>query len=366
MYKGVYLMIGDFHQIEAIYRLICLQPKLDRDFCVAFVYNSAEKIRDTIHAAECIFPEERRMIINSFRQVADFVYPFDGEDVFADAITELKRKHKYVLVYSMAQDINGIGRRCMVPLLCDYYDLFNIGAGFMECVYGGSKYLMYEMTRNLPGIHFPKTYYVLSPGDLEGILNRPLSGRWLLKPNDESASIGMEVFCPEEYSKEALHKKLTSYQEDYPIFCIQEYIEGDEVAVPLFWYGGQYYCPGISAVVFHTEHHFLDYDTICLGNCSYQEYISPLSSKLIESSVQVASALGYRAISRIDYRIKNGIGYIEDIGPNPTISEKNGANELFRLRLQAPGSCVYQLMLYSALEQHGLFKPSFDDTPENW
>lgn len=358
-------MIGNFRQIEDLYRFICSLPKLDSDFCIAFVYNSAEKIRDTIHAAECIFPEERRMIVNSFRQIADYVYPFDGEGAFADAILELKHKHKYVLVYSMAQNINGIGRRCMVPLLCDYYDLINIGAGFMECVYGGSKYLMYKITKNLPDIRFPKTYYVLSPDDLDHILNQPLPGSWLLKPNDESASIGMEVFSPGEYTKETLHKKLKTYQKNYPIFCVQEYIEGAEIAVPLLWYRNQYYCPGISEVVFHTDHHFLDYDTICLGNCSYQEYFSPLSDGIIESSIQVASALGFRAISRIDYRIKDGIGYIEDIGPNPTISEKNGANELFRLHLQAPGSCVYQLMLYSALEQHGLFKPPFNYAPEN-
>lgn len=358
-------MSGNFCDIKELYHEISSAPKLQKDFCVAFVYNSAEKIRDTIHAAECIFPEERYMIISSFRKIVEYVYSFDGEDVFANSIPMLKSKHKYVLVYSMAQNINGIGRRCMVPLLCDYYDLINIGAGFMECVYGGSKYLMYEMVKRLPGVHFPRTYYVLAPSDLYEMLEQPLIGRWLLKPNDESASIGMEVFVPEEYTKEELCKKMQAYQKDYPVFCIQEYIEGDEVAVPLLWYKDQYYCPGISEVVFHTDYHYLDYDTVSLGNCSYREYISPISDELIKCSIRVASTLGYRAISRIDYRVKEGICYIEDIGPNPTISEKNGANELFRLRLQAPSSCVYQLMLYSALEQYNLFKPPFNDTPKN-
>ncbi len=82
-------MTKNFCQIENLYQFICSQPKLHKDYCVAFVYNSAEKIRDTIHAAECIFPEERRMIINSFRKIADYVYPFDGEKEFADAILVL-------------------------------------------------------------------------------------------------------------------------------------------------------------------------------------------------------------------------------------------------------------------------------------
>lgn len=358
-------MQGDFHLIKKLYQTITLADKLDENFCVAFVYNSADKIRDEIHSVECIFPEEQHMIVQSFRKSVKYVYAFDGEDTFADSILKLKQRHQFVFVYSMAQNINGIGRRCMVPLLCDYYDLINIGAGFMESVYGGSKYLMYEITKKLPNIHFPQTYYVLPETDLEQIAALHFKGKWLLKPNDESASIGIEVFEPENYTETALLHKLKQYQINYPIFCIQEYIEGDEVAVPLLWYQNKYFCPGVSEVVFHTNHRYLDYNTISLGNCTYREYMSPVADELIRTSIDVANALRFRAISRIDFRVRNGIGYIEDMGPNPTISEKNGANELFRLRLEASGSCVYQLMLYTAMEQHGLFKPSFNYTPEN-
>ncbi|WP_312940655.1 ATP-grasp domain-containing protein [Oscillibacter sp.] len=356
-------MRGDFQYIDHLYQIIKDVPPLKSDYCIAFVYNSDSKIRDKIHSSECIYPEEQHMITSSFRKSAEYVCTFDGEEAFAAAIPSLKQKHKYILVYSMAQDVNGIGRRCIVPLLCDYYNLINIGAGFMECVYGGSKRLMYEKARHLPGVRFPDTYYLSSEEEIYSLPFEKLSDRWLLKPNDESASIGIEVFSPGEYAQERLCKKLLEYKKSYPVFCIQKYIEGDEVAVPLLWYKGQYYCPGVSQVVFQSRHHYLDYDTVAMGNCAYQEFISPLSDQLIETSISVAKALGYQAISRIDFRIQNNIGYIEDIGPNPTISQWNGANELFRLRLNAAGCCVYQLLLYSALEKHGLFKPSLDDTP---
>lgn len=353
-------MQGNFSNIIELYNRIKETSRLPKDYCVVFVYNSANKIRDYIHVSECIYPDEYDMIMNSFRKSADYVYSYDGEIAFAKAIPNLKQKHNYILVYSMAQDNDGIGRRCFIPILCNYYNLINIGAGFMESVYGGSKFLMYEMTKDLPNVNYPKTYYISSHEDIEKLFINSLKGLWLLKPNDESASIGMEVFNPEELSTEDLKTKLLNYQKQYPIFCIQEYIEGEEVAVPLLWYKNEYYCPGISQVVFHTEHKYLDYDTVALGNCSYKEYLGSLSAKLIQSSINIANRLGFKAISRIDFRIKDKIGYIEDIGPNPTLSEYNGANELFRIRLNAQSCCVYQLMLYVALEQYGLFKPSLN------
>ena len=76
--------------------------------------------------SECIFQEELHMIVTSFRKTAEVVYAIDGENKFINCILDLKRKHKYLLVYSMAQNLNGDGRRSLIPLLCDYYNLINM------------------------------------------------------------------------------------------------------------------------------------------------------------------------------------------------------------------------------------------------
>lgn len=356
-------MYGNIEYVKELYNSMGNRHKLDEQYGVVFVYNSSSKIRDKIHASECIYPEEKNMIISSFRKCAKFVYAFDGEDTFLKEIPRLKQKHLHILVYSMAQDINGIGRRCMIPLACDYYNLINIGAGFMESVYGGNKYLMYHQLKDVPGLSFPATYYILHTEDIDYYTSAGLTGKWLLKPNDESASIGLEVLDLDQYNKESFRIHLLEYRKGFPIFCLQEYIEGEEVAVPLLWLSGQYYCPGISKVVFQTEKHYLDYETVALGLCSYEEYQGEMKEQLIQSSLLVAKILGYKAISRVDFRLRDGVGYIEDIGPNPTISEANGVNELFRLRLNAPSSCVYELLLYSALVHNDLLKPPFHYTP---
>ena len=62
---------------------------------------------------------------------------------------------------------------------------------------------------------------------------------------------------------------------------------------------------------------------------------------------------------RIDFRIRNNIPYIEDIGANPTISTNNGVNQLYCTYLRAEPDCVYAILVYAALIEHNLFKPTF-------
>ena len=49
------------------------------------------------------------MIISAFKKIAVHVYSIDGEESFINSIKSLKAIHKYVMVYSMAQDLTGNG-----------------------------------------------------------------------------------------------------------------------------------------------------------------------------------------------------------------------------------------------------------------
>lgn len=109
--------------IKEIYGIIEKEKKLDQDFAVIFVYNEKNLINDKIHASECITSIEKEMIINSFRKSVRFVYSISSEKQFIEKIGVIKSKHKNIFVYSMAQDIYGTGRRSLIPLLCDYYNL---------------------------------------------------------------------------------------------------------------------------------------------------------------------------------------------------------------------------------------------------
>ena len=351
-------MINSFNDIQLLFETIKSTPKLNELYCILFIYNSPKTMSDSLHESECVFDEELNMIVSSFRKIAENVYSIDGETEFLRKIPELKQKYKYILVYSMAQNITGNGRRSLIPLLCDYYKLINIGADFMSCTFGRSKDIMYSLLYP-KGIPFPETYYIYDDETIINIFPKIKTGKWLLKPNNESSSIGMQVHTFDGYTIEKIKDYFHSYQKKYPVFCVQKFIEGEEVAVPILKISDKYYCPGISQVVFPEGKNYIDYDMVALETYGYCEYSGPIREQLINISVQVTKSLNLTAMPRIDFRICNNTPYIEDIGANPTISESNGVNQLYCDYLQAEPWCVYAILVYAALIEHQLFKPPF-------
>ena len=121
-------MLKNFEYVIQLYKIIKQCPRLGNDYGIIFVYNSPQTMQDTRHLSECILEEELNMIVTSFRKVALHVYAIDGEEEFIRSIPKYKKSFKYLLVYSMAQNLNGDGRRSLVPLLCDYY---NVSADYL-------------------------------------------------------------------------------------------------------------------------------------------------------------------------------------------------------------------------------------------
>ena len=359
-------MISSFDNVKALFEMINSMPKLDNNFCILFIYNSPQTMSDTLHESECIFDEELHMILSSFHRVAENVYAIDGEDSFFKKIIKIKETYKYILVYSMAQNIHGSGRRSLIPLLCDYYKLINIGADFMSCTLGRSKDIMYQILMQHGDIPFPETYYIYRNESVDKILPAITSGKWLLKPNNESSSIGMEVHNFSSMSLCDIKKCLDDYQKVYPVFCVQKFIEGEEVAVPILKICKDYYCPGISQVNFPPGKTYIDYDMVSLETYDYFEYKGSIKKQLLDISVKVAKRLNLTAMSRIDFRIFDNTPYIEDIGANPTLSEHNGVNQLYCDYLQADSWCVYAILVYAALIENSLFKPTLHQSPDNW
>lgn len=107
--------IENDQSIHKLYNTIIHTKPLSSEYAVVFVYNEESRIEDTEHSSECITSIERDMIINSFRKSVQYVYAINGEDSFINMISTLKKKHQYIFVYSMAQNIAGIGRCICQP-----------------------------------------------------------------------------------------------------------------------------------------------------------------------------------------------------------------------------------------------------------
>lgn len=346
------------NEVHKLYNRIIQTKALSSEYAVIFVYNEDSLIEDEEHSSECVTSIEKDMIINSFRKSVQYVYAINGEDAFIDMFPVLKKKHRYIFVYSMAQNINGIGRRSLIPLLCDYYKLNNIGSNFFSSTLGANKELMYKLIAPYVSENIPFTIYLNKSTDIKQLLKQMKYGTYILKPNDESASIGVEKIEISETNILNIESKIKSYQKRYAHCCIQEYIDGPEIEIPLIHYKQEYFCPGCVEIVNSSPSGYLDYDTIKMDAYSFIEYTDALSDEIIDCSKKVAQALNFETICRIDFRIKNNIPYIIDIGANPTISFHSSANYIFRKRF-GDESAVYQLLLFIELTNAKLLEPSF-------
>lgn len=347
--------------LSELYSAIKDARLLSGQYAVVFVYNEESLIEDEEHASECISSVEKDMIVNSFRRSVQYVYHINGEDAFIKTLPDIKRKHNYIFVYSMAQNINGIGRRSLIPLLCEYYKLINIGSGILPSVLSGDKKLMYTLITPYVRRNIPYTVYIDKSTDLKEILKELEYKKYILKPNDESASIGVELIEYTAPNRENILKQLADHQKKYSGFCIQEYIHGPEIEVPLLFYKQKYYCPGCVEIINTNPAGYLSYDTVKMDAYSFTEYKANLSVDIIECSIKTAKVLNFDSICRIDFRINHNIPYIIDIGANPTVSFHSSTNYIFRKRFDDE-SAIYRMLLFIGLEKAGLLKPPFDKT----
>lgn len=338
--------------------------KLGKDYAIIFVYNDTANT-DEVHKTECVYPIEQQMIEESFQKIAQFIYSFNSEIAFIKAIDQIRCKHSHLLVYSMAQNINGVGRRVLIPLLCKYYNILNIGSDEYASFLSGDKRLMQKLLEINPELHFPRTIYInqYNIKSIENIINQLPIGKYILKPIDESASIGVKPFELHSDNFTQIYADLLKYSEHHSYFFIQEYIDGYEVEVPLINIEQDYFCPGVCQIVFEDNMDYLDYDIVGLDSYGFIRY--PYSAtNIISSAVSVAKSLQFNCISRIDFRIMKNVPYIIDIGANPTISTHSSTNYLFR-SLLGDESSVYHLLVIRSLMQAGLFKPSFNQAKQN-
>lgn len=186
----------------------------------------------------------------------------------------------------------------------------------------------------------------------------------MLKPTAESASIGVKRIELNFHNYIDIYSELLNYAESFSSFCIQEYIDGYEVEVPLIKIGQDYFSPGACQIVFNGKTDYLDYDTVGLDSYDFTNYLNA-THDIVATATSVAKTLQFDCISRIDFRIANDIPFIIDIGANPTISVHSSTNFLFRNLFKDEAS-VYHLLVIRSLMKEGLFKPSFNQPKHDW
>lgn len=295
-----------------------------KESCVVFVYNSIRSIpNDDLHISECVFDYEISLIEDAFHICPEIeVFLVDGEETFMRQAKSYKENYRNVFVYSMAQNLSGVGRRCLVPLLCEYYGFINLSSDSNSSFLGGNKRLMHTLIKSC--VSQPKRLFLteIDCARIADFLNK--HHKILLKPNSESASIGVKKIDT-NLSLSAVEKIIKDAIDTYESIILEEYIEGNEVECTIVPWLGNIYIGRPVEILKRGE--YLDYNVVAADDYDFQFYKSIASDILKQQARKAYTMLGFNSIARFDFIVRDDKTFLFDITPNPTISTRSSANK---------------------------------------
>lgn len=316
-----------------------------KNSCIVFVYNSMACVGlDDLHISECVYDEEVKQIEDAFYSVPHLpLYSFDSEDKFIEHALTLKLKYERVYVYSMAQNLSGVGRRCLIPLLCEYYGFINISSDSKSSFLGGDKKLMNDLLRE--DISLPSRLF-LNNVDIDAIKKfRKKHKELIIKPNSESASIGVRKISIDMSDEDVINLTQLSLKE-YCEIILEEYIKGDEVECMVLPWQNTLFIGDPIRIIKTSE--FLDYQTVAADDYDFEIYDNIVSKTIKQQALKSYNLLGFNSIARFDFIIRSEKTYLFDITPNPTISHCSSANKAVAF-INNDERTIYQLLLFQKL-----------------
>lgn len=165
--------------------------------------------------------------------------------------------------------------------------------------------------------------------DKEAVLQmRKASADLIIKPNSESASIGVKKIGQDMLNSEIfniIEKALV----DYKTVILEEFIGGDEVECTVLpWRDGVYISEPVKII---KSSEYLDYATVASDSYGFEIFRVPYIAEVKRQTETAYSLLGFDSLARFDFMIKGGNAYLFDITPNPTISSCSSANMAMHL-----------------------------------
>lgn len=273
--------------------------------------------------------EEAEGFLISLRTAGISVFPFFREDGFISWVlsSEFSLQHKRTFAFSSGASVPGAGSKTLIPAFCALHGIEVMGPDAHVASLARHKFHTLSLLQ-ASGIPTPRThFFVPETGWLNGSF--PTVGqKIIIKPSHEAASIGIDATSVVEYQPKLdrfIADKAHHFRQP---MTVQEFVNGFEIEVPLFRYGGTWHTPmpvGLSLDgVADLGSRFLDYDTVADDRYQFYDFssLSQYNHDLISTySIQAASLLGMRDFGRVDFRVnEKGDPYVIDISTSPYIS----------------------------------------------
>lgn len=322
-----------------------------------FVYNNYSTYMDDPHLEECFDDEEVHEILDSVSDIFKETIALGSEAEFVKWISSCEKSENNIYVYTMAQYINGFGRRTLIPALCQYYGFINLNADTYMSAIGCNKETMFKLllANNISEILAPTIFISTFQSINFEEINSKLGNHIIIKPICESCCI--DVIVLEEYTQNELDLHVGKLIQKYGHAMIQKYILGSEIGITVFFHNNAMYTLSPIQIIFssgqtHLTHKDSFYNNYDLKPCN-------VPNKLLETCKKMSHLLKFHCITRYDFRF-DGVNYfLFDLSPNPTINGFTSSNLAAQSTLQCDHRGILRLMAY---EKIALLEPSFNCT----
>ena len=321
-----------------------------------FVYNDYNTyMDDDPHLEECFDDAEVHEIMDSVCDLFKETVTLSSEKAFVNWCCQNNRTDKKVYVYTMAQYINGFGRRTLIPALCEYYGFINLNANAYASAIGCNKKTMYNLLsiNNLSNMLAPTIFInQLSEINYEEVCSK-LGTHIILKPISESCCIDTAIL--KDFTEKDLILYVTKLIAQYGHAMIQKYISGKEIGITVFSHNNSMYTMAPMQIVFAQGKEYLTHTDSFYGN--YQLEVCDVSDELLDACKKMSTSLEFYCTTRYDFRFDGENYYLFDVSPNPTVNGYTSSNFAARTTLQCDHRGILRLMAY---EKIALFEPSFN------
>lgn len=327
------------------------------DAIFVFVYNDYNTYIDDPHLEECFNEVEVHEILDSVSDLFQETLAFSSEKSFIQWCTTQTTQNKKIYVYTMAQYVEGFGRRTLIPALCQYYGFININADAYMSALGCNKETMYKLlaTNGMSEILTPTVFLNAFEDINYNEIRLKLGEKIVLKPINESCCIDMTVLV--DYSENDLCYHTQKLINKYGHAMIQKYINGAEIGITVFYHNQKMYTLPPMQIVFPYKKNHLTHTDSFYGNYQLANYNVP--QKLLELCKRMSYELEFFCTARYDFRFDGKNYYLFDLSPNPTVNGYTSSNYAARSALECDHRGILRLMVY---EKIALFEPSFDWT----
>lgn len=295
---------------------------------IASTQDHSEKWADyDLHSVKTSYlaRHELEEIIASFREYSAYLEVYTDIEDFLKALYTETLKIQPTMIFETSSKGIGHGRDALVPALCDLLNYSHLGSDATSCVLCSSKYQWSSILRE-HGLSTPESYLF---SHNYWYTEPPVGKKYILKLNNECASIGLSSNNVMIYDGINLTRKATQLQKDYGQQVIaQEFISGYEVEVPILVnqrFRSVLPPIGLSAggELYHKER-FFDYDTIFTDDYTlydFSDVMPTTATNLQDAAYRVIDLLDLSGYMRIDFRVReDGKYFVIDINNDPCIN----------------------------------------------